>query len=138
MAKGALKHGYAGTTTYKSWQGMKSRCNDPNRQEYKHYGGRGIKICDRWEKDFVNFLADMGESPKGMTIERIDNDKGYYPGNCKWATRKEQGRNQRTNRMITYSGETRCLSEWSEFLDINPVTLHCRLKNHPPQIAFNM
>lgn len=138
MGKGNFKHGYKGTQTYKSWQDMKSRCCDPNRREYKHYGGRGIEVCGQWRNDFIKFLHDMGEKPQDLTLERVDNNGNYEPLNCKWATRKEQGRNQRTNRMISYFGETKCLAEWSEHLGIDKATLHCRLKRHPPQIAFNM
>jgi len=119
-------HGMKHSSTYRSWSDMKSRCNDPNTLDYKRYGGRGIKVCDRWNA-FQLFYADMGEKPKGLSLERIDNNKGYSPDNCKWATRKEQSRNQRPNRMITYFGETKCLAEWAESLGINGTTLHCRL-----------
>jgi hypothetical protein len=91
-------HGYASRgpkpPTYQSWCDMKRRCLDPLRQGYENYGGRGIKVCERW-LFFGNFLQDMGECPKGLTLERIDNNKGYYKDNCKWATRAEQSRNKR-------------------------------------------
>jgi len=92
-------HGMYGTPAYKSWVGAKARCYNPRNKEYKNYGGRGIKFCERWEK-FKNFLADMGQRPSGLTLDRINNDKGYSKKNCRWATRKEQANNRRNDNMI--------------------------------------
>lgn len=111
-----VKHGHTcpKTLTYHTWQSLKDRCNNKNNINYKRYGGKGIKVCDRWKKSFVDFLEDMGERPVGMSIERIDNNKGYTPNNCKWATIKEQNRNYSRNHLITLNGETKCLIEWVE------------------------
>jgi len=94
----AFKHGYHGTPTYASWQAMKGRCLNPNDDWYSEYGGRGITVCESWAepRGFVAFLADMGEKPPGMTLDRIDNDGNYEPGNCKWSTPAEQNQNTRT------------------------------------------
>lgn len=91
------KHGKAGTRTHRIWKAMRSRCNNPNIPRYKDYGGRGITVCKRWDK-FENFLADMGEAPDGHSIDRINNNKGYSPSNCKWSTPTEQNRNQRVRK----------------------------------------
>lgn len=92
------KHGHSAhgrvTTTYNIWCAMIKRCTKPNRKDYKYYGGRGITVCERW-RVYENFLADMGERPKGLSIDRINNDGNYEPNNCRWATREEQRANQR-------------------------------------------
>lgn len=88
-----------GTRTYSAWKAMRQRCLNPKHEKYRYYGGRGITVCERW-KSFTNFMADMGEAPPGLTIERINNDGNYEPGNCKWATMKEQRNNQRPKRVV--------------------------------------
>lgn len=92
-------HGMTKTPTYKSWISMKSRCYNKNSPSYKYYGAIGIYVCDRWVNSFENFLEDMGERPSGKTLERIDNDCGYFEENCKWATYKEQARNRKSNKL---------------------------------------
>lgn len=121
------KHGMCFTPTYESWSAMKFRCTNPNHVAFPQYGGRGIKICPQWNK-FENFLADMGERPNGKTLDRIDANGDYTPENCRWATRKEQSRNIRTNHVLTFLGQTLTLAEWSERTGFNYTTLKERLR----------
>jgi len=92
--KRLTKHGLWDTPSYQSWRSMKQRCTNPTNIAYKYYGGRGISFCSRWDA-FENFFEDMGERPIGLTLERVDNEKGYSKENCKWANQKEQIRNSR-------------------------------------------
>ena len=98
------KHGRHGTRVHRCWGAMKHRCSNKNNEFYHHYGGRGIKVCERWQK-FENFLADMGEMPIGMTLDRIDNDGDYCPENCRWVSRVQQRNNTRANRFIVFDGK---------------------------------
>lgn len=96
----SYKHGWANTPTYRTWTSMLSRCSDPRNASYKRYGGRGIRVCGRWQgaNGFVNFLADMGERPADKTLDRIDGNGNYEPDNCRWATKAEQTANRRPSR----------------------------------------
>jgi hypothetical protein len=124
-------HGYTGTPTFKCWDTMKQRCGNQNDQKYPEYGGRGISVCERW-KVFQNFLDDMGEKPDGMTIDRIDVNGNYEPGNCRWATPIEQARNKRNNVLLTFRGETCCLAEWAERTGLTYRTICARHKSGWP------
>jgi hypothetical protein len=119
-------HGMSGTTTYNVWRGMIQRCQDPARKDYYRYGGAGVTVCERWQS-FNNFLADMGERPEGLTLDRIDNAKGYSPDNCRWATPTEQVRNSSAVKPITIGGHTQIQSEWLAQSGVNTGTLWRRL-----------
>ena len=114
-----IKHGKWKTRGYHIWQHMKARCSNPNRSYYHRYGGRGIKVCDRWLNSFENFYKDMGDCPSSKhTIDRIDNDQGYFKENCKWATRKEQCRNRTNTVIIDYKNQKKSLMDWLEELKL--------------------
>lgn len=113
--------------TYKSWSTMRERCTNPKKSSFKDYGGRGINVCDRWST-FENFYADMGDRPRGMTLERVNPDGNYEPNNCKWASSHEQARNKRSNRRITFNGETRIISDWDKALGFSKGVISNRLK----------
>ena len=107
------KHGMRGTPTYNSWISAKTRCLSRLGKTDPLYGGRGITVCKRWAESFSLFLEDMGERPPGCSLDRINNDGNYEPGNCRWATDCQQSRNKRTNKFITAFGETKTLIEWA-------------------------
>ncbi len=127
-------HGCAprrGTTPeYKTWASMKARCSNRGNTVYEFYGGRGIKVCERWVNSFENFLADMGSKPSPKnSIDRINSDGNYEPGNCKWSTDAEQNRNRRSNRNFTVDGETMCMTDWAKRLSIPYKTLWMRIEH---------
>lgn len=121
-----VTHGRSKTRVYRIWNGMRERCENPHNKRWADYGGRGITVCERW-RTFANFYADMGEPPLDASIERIDNNGSYEPGNCRWAGRKEQQRNRRGLRLVTYQGETLSLVEWSERLGLPYGRLQTRM-----------
>lgn len=108
---------------------MKSRCSDINVVEYPNYGGRGIKVCERWD-NFANFLIDMGERPVNHSLDRIDNDGDYEPSNCRWTDRITQNNNSRHNRHITYKNKTLTLSQWARELNMKRTTIGMRLNSY--------
>lgn len=118
---------------YIAWQSMKKRCiSNPGSRYYSHYFARGIYICKEWKDNFYAFFVDMGECPEGYTLERIDNDKGYHPENCRWATRKEQCSNTTKTIKLTYKGITLCAADWAEKIGIPKTTLYSRIKSKLP------
>jgi len=122
------QHGMKHTPEYSVWQGMLNRCRNKHRIAHSNYGARGITVCVEWQF-FTKFYRDMGPRPSSKhTLERIDNALGYLKDNCIWATRVAQNRNKRTNRVIVWQGEARCVAEWAEVLGINYKTLVWRLR----------
>lgn len=109
---------------------MRFRCLNPRSREYKNYGARGIRVCSRWDS-FANFLSDMGERPRGLTLDRIDNNGNYEPRNCRWANYATQNRNYRRNRMIEFNGRAMCLQDWAEEIGITWTALDYRIKTWP-------
>ena len=128
LSKNMVKHNMCNTRTYKSWQKMLSRCTNSNDDSYKYYGDRGIKVCTRWLNSFEKFLEDMNERPEGMTLDRKDNDKGYSPENCRWATPLEQARNKRNNVLIEHNGQTKTIGEWTTIAGLSHGAVRARIK----------
>lgn len=122
-----ITHGLTNTKTHHIWTGMRQRCRDANTPAYQHYGGRGIKVCERW-RTFENFVADMGECPDGMELDRRDNDGDYEPSNCRWATKKMQARNRRTNNFIEHDGLRLCITDWAKKLGVSRQCLLWRIR----------
>jgi hypothetical protein len=116
-----------GTPEFAAWSHMIQRCTNPNDDSYADYGARGITVCDRWKNDFLNFFADMGPRPTGMTLERDEVNGNYEPGNCRWATKKEQANNTRRNRLIELDGERGTLQWWADKTGIGRGTIAWRL-----------
>jgi hypothetical protein len=127
------KHGFYGTHIYKVWQGMKGRCSDFDSDHYASYGGRGIRVCAEWVASFQSFYSHVSGlehfGDDGYTLDRIDVDGHYEPGNVRWATANEQGRNKRSNRLLTYQGRTQPMAAWAEELGIDNGTLFYRLSH---------
>lgn len=120
-------HGKTKSREYRIWKQMRSRCERATSPDYANWGGRGIKVCDRWQS-FANFLDDMGECPDGASIDRFpDNNGNYEPGNCRWATYTEQARNKTNNHLLTFNGETACIAEWSERTGISQKLIRVRI-----------
>ena len=126
------------TPEYTSWRNMLNRCKKDSGRDYIHYKGRGIKVCDRWKESFQNFLSDMGKKPsKGMSIDRINNNGDYEPGNCRWANQTMQSNNMSTNRLIELNGKRQTVSLWGRELGLNPASIRYRLDiGWSPELAL--
>ena len=116
---------------HRVWDAMIQRCTNPNALAYKYYGGRGIRVCDEW-MSYQQFYLDMGDPPKGMQLDRVDNNGNYSPDNCRWVSCKENQRNKRDNHVIKYRGEEKCLEEWAECTGQKANTIHTRIRRGWP------
>lgn len=137
--RGNIKHGDCGTRLYRIYKGMKSRCYNPKFPGYKTYGGRGIRVCDEWLNDYKCFRewSLSNNYSDNLSIDRIDNDGNYCPSNCRWATRFVQQNNTSKNKFLTIDGETKTVSEWCRFYNINLHTYHGRIRmGWDPKRAF--
>lgn len=121
-------------TTYAVYRDMLTRCTNPRYREFHLYGGRGIMVCDRWAASYENFLADMGERPEGMSLERECVNEGYSPNNCKWATDEEQANNKRNNVVIEHNGKRLTIAHWARELNVGAPKLYYRhSQGWPPE-----
>ena len=133
---GNLKHGLKNTPLYERWKGMRARCNNKNHRWYKNYGGKGIKVCERWNNfelfhldmypSFIDHIKTHGKT--NTSIDRLDNKKGYCPENCKWSTRKEQNKNRSNIKLYKYNGEYKNLAEWGKIFNVKYLFLYSRIK----------
>jgi len=121
------RHGMYGTIEYRAWSRMRHRCNSKNGINYASYGGRGISVCKQWD-DFRNFYKDMGKRPDGMSLDRINNDKGYYPENCRWTTKKYQANNRRSNIWFMVDSRRWSLTAFCEEHRLNYKSIHAKLR----------
>lgn len=126
--KHSITHGKSNSPEYQSWRAMRERCGNEKHEAYHRYAGRGIAVCDRWLNDFAAFMEDMGKRPSGTSLDRIDNDLGYFKENCRWATRKQQGRNTRSNHLIAHDGCVMTLVEWAEKTKLSRVVIARRIR----------
>lgn len=136
------EHGGKRSRLYRIWCAMKERCNNPHNKGFTHYGGRGIHVCDAWATDYAAFAewaVRNGYQP-GLTIDRINNNAGYNPDNCRWVTQAEQNRNYSRNMFLTINGDTKCLSDWADITGVNRATLAFRLKSglSPEEAIINI
>ena len=125
-------HGQSKSREYKSWQSAKTRCYSPTYRGYANYGGRGIKMCDAWRNNSVQFLRDMGACPPGYSLDRIDINGHYEPGNCRWADARTQHGNTRYNRLLEFRGEQLPATVWARRLKMAKNVLFARLRNGWP------
>lgn len=125
-----VKHGMSGTRIYKTWNNMRSRCNNPKATKYYLYGGKGIEVCKEWKESFESFYYWSMENgyQENLSIDRIDGEEDYSPSNCRWATNKEQANNTTQNHYLTFKGETHNVTQWAELIGVTPKCLSTRIE----------
>ena len=127
---GRFKHGMSKSPEHSAWSRIRNRCYNPNASKFRWYGGRGISVCQRWRDSFKAFYEDMGPRPfPKATIERINNDGNYEPGNCRWATQHDQSRNTQRTILLAFRGRTQCLQDWAAEVGIERQTLQGRIQS---------
>lgn len=131
--KARVTHGMSYATEYRILRGIIQRCENPNHKNWKHYGGRGITVCDRWRNSFAYFLEDMGPRPPGMTIDRIDNSQGYFPSNCAWRNMKAQNRHTRKSVYVNFGGERMVISQACEISGVGRSAVEYRKRSGLPE-----
>lgn len=127
ISESSSTHKMSKSKTYSTWLNMKARCSNENNPNFSNYGGRGIKVCDRWINSFENFISDMGERPRGLTIDRIDVNGNYEPSNCRWASDKQQARNKRNTYIVEFNGVIKPLIEHCNDVGIEYKTVFKRI-----------
>lgn len=132
LKHGASRHG-ARMPEYNIWLAMKDRCHNPRCRMYPYYGARGVQVCERWRLSFTDFLSDIGPRPDPkLTLERIDNNRGYEPGNVRWASRADQVRNRRNNVFLEYGGKIKVITDWATEIGISVQTIRNRMARSLP------
>ena len=132
MSKTKRTHGMSRSREYNSYSSMLGRCTNPSNNKFANYGGRGIKVCDRWRNSFDAFYEDMGARPENCSLDRIDVDGHYEPANCRWANATQQAQNKTTSINLTHQGETKCLTQWAREFDVALLTAYCRYQRGLP------
>ena len=132
-----IQHGYARAgqqrREWRIWKGLRDRCCDPRHSSYPDYGGRGVRLCGRWQEAFIHFLQDMGDCPEeDSQIDRISSTGNYEPGNCRWVSPSENCNNRRNNRWLTYQGETLTATQWARRNGVNTELIYDRLERGWP------
>ena len=120
-------HRKSRSRTYRSWAMMLQRCTNPKYTDFSKYGGVGITVSKEWSESFEAFFSDLGERPLGKSLDRINGSLGYFKGNCRWATRREQNQNLKSNRLLAFHGETKCISEWARIIGLPFMTVKNRI-----------